>query len=225
MMGAILPIRAFEEQGVPVPNVALTTQASPKERVKRSNGYLFTAAVHGLDYFPDFDRAPFVAAQLRTLYRSLPLELYRRVAESFDLPLGRTETVAEWTLDATLPIPPVGAIALGRSRTVSEIPARILEVRDEFAGYRRTFADFKADLRDARTVRQRGRLARRYQALLAAASGPRPGLITMSEYNTMIERLLGPRGEHRHRRELHRACPADSQVDGQCALDLMENDR
>jgi hypothetical protein len=155
--------------------------ATARTRVHRSNGYLFTAAVHGLDYFPDFDRAPFVAAQLRKLYRSLPLELYRRVAESFDLPLGQADIVAEWTLNATLPIPPVGAIVLSRARSVAEIPERILQVREEFAGYRRTFARFKTDLHRAETVKQRNRLARRYRALLEAASGPRPEHVTMAE--------------------------------------------
>jgi hypothetical protein len=152
-----------------------------RTRVHRSNGYLFTAAVHGMDYFPDFDRAPFVSAQLRKLYRSLPLELYRRVAESFDVPLGQADTVAEWTLDATLPIPPVAAIVLSRARSVAEIPEQILQVREEFAGYRRTFAKFKTELRDVETVKQRNRLARRYGALLEAASGPRPELVTMAE--------------------------------------------
>ena len=160
------------------PSVAGVTA---RTRVHRSNGYLFTAAVQGMDYFPDFDRAPFVAAQLRKLYRSLPVELYRRVAESLDEPLGKAELVSEWTVEASVDIPPLSAVVLAGASSVHDIPNSILKVRDEFARYRHTFARFKTDLRTADTVKRRARLVRHYQHLLKAASGPRPEVITVAE--------------------------------------------
>src|SRR5207245_1662413 len=132
---------------------SLDPQADPQGRILRSSVYLLTATANGMDYFPDFDRAPFVAATVKRLYQSLPMQLYNRVAAALEDGSGDGEQlVSEWTVDITLPIPPVTAVVLKRSRTIDEIPQRLLEVREEFSMYRKHFRSFKTDLRAADTL-------------------------------------------------------------------------
>jgi hypothetical protein len=161
------------------------------QRLLRSNWYLIMATANGLDYFPDFDRVPFVSSVIQQMYRSLPAELYARVADALGASdAGRGTLVSEWTLDAKLPIPPVTALVLERSRTLDELPERLLEVRDEFAGYRRHFRAFKQELQSADTLAERRALERRYQALLQEASGPDNEVASASEVLNFAERAV-----------------------------------
>jgi hypothetical protein len=165
--------------------------SDPRTRTRRSMGYLLIAAAEGLDYFPDFDRAPFVTAFTRQLYRSLPIQLYERVADALGAEFGdRKELIAEWTLSIDIPIPPVTAVVLGRSRSLDEVPDRLLEVRDEFAGFRQHFAAFKGELQAADTLRERRRLKRHYSQLLAAASGPDHELVSATEVLNLAEKAV-----------------------------------
>jgi hypothetical protein len=169
-------------EAVTYPSLVPDSNSSPRERVLRSQAYLALAAIKGLDYYPDFDRAPFVAALIKRQYRSLPLELYKRVAASFDLTIEDRETaIAEWTLNIQIPIPPVVALVLHRSSEVQEIPERLIEVRAEFEGYRRHFRQFKAELLSADTVKDRRKLAARYTALLKQASGDNHEIASLAE--------------------------------------------
>lgn len=161
-----------------------------KQRTYRANGYVIVAAAHGLDYFPDFDRVPFVAGTLRKTYRSLPVQLYEKVAESLDEPLNGGDVVSEWTAMSTVPIPPVSALVLSRAKTLDDVPEQLLRVRDEFARYRRYFADFKAELGNADTIRERRKLRRRYQELLAEASGPNRELVSLTEMLNLTEKVV-----------------------------------
>jgi hypothetical protein len=164
--------------------------ASTQQRLQRSVGYLIVAAANGLDYFPDFDRAPFVRSVLDETYRSLPRQLYQHVADALDEPLGKGELVAEWTLRMQVPIPPASALVLTRARSLEEVPQRLLEVRSEFANYRRYFANFKAQLQAADSVTERRKLERRYQQLLATASGPRPEMVSAQEMLNFSEKVV-----------------------------------
>lgn len=164
--------------------------ASTQQRLQRSVGYLIVAAANGLDYFPDFDRAPFVKSILDRTYHSLPVQLYQHVAEALGEPLGKDELVAEWTLRTQVSIPPASALVLGRSRSLDEVPERLLEVRSEFADYRRYFADFKVNLQGADTIPERKKLRRRYQELLEMASGPRPEIASAEEMLNFAEKAV-----------------------------------
>lgn len=165
--------------------------SDPRTRIRRSVGYLLAAAADGLDYFPDFDRVPFVAAFTRQLYRSLPMQLYERVADALGAQLAdRDELIAEWTLSIDVPIPPVTALVLGRSRSLDEVPDRLLEVRDEFERFREHFAAFKRELHAADTLKERRRLKRRYSELLAAASGPDHELVSATEVLNLAEKAV-----------------------------------
>lgn len=167
---------------------------------RRSNAYLLTAAAHGLDYFPDYDRAPLVAASIRAIYTSLPRQLYENVAAALSELQGgdvfepnvstKRLLVRDWTLETTLPIPPVAAIVLGRCKSRDQIPDKVLEVRNEFEMYRRHFRQFRSELQDAATVKERKRLLTRYKALLAETSGPRPELISISEALNFAEKAV-----------------------------------
>ena len=173
---------------------SLDPGADPTGRVLRSSVYLMTAAANGMDYFPDFDRAPFVSAVVRRLYQSLPMKLYNRVAAALvegspDEGNGE-EIVSEWTTDITLPIPPITALVLKRAGSVEEIPLRLLEVRAEFVAYRKHFRGFKADLRAADTLKERRRLREKYVKLLDAASGPDAELISAGEVVNLAERTI-----------------------------------
>jgi hypothetical protein len=159
------------------------------QRLLRSNWYLIMATANGLDYFPDFDRVPFVSSVIHQMYRSLPAQLYARVAESLGS-AGPQSVVSEWTLDVSLPIPPVTALVLGRSRTRDDLPGSLLEVREEFAGYRRHFRAFKHDLQAAETLAERRRLERRYEELLRAASGPDHDVATATEVLNFAEKAI-----------------------------------
>jgi hypothetical protein len=131
--------------------------SDPRTRIRRSVGYLLVAAADGLDYFPDFDRVPFVAAFTRQLSRSLPMQLYERVADALGAQLAdRDELIAEWTLSMDVPIPPVTALVLGRSRSPDEVPDRLLEVRDEFERFHEHFGAFKRELHAADPSRSGG---------------------------------------------------------------------
>lgn len=145
-----------------------------------------------MDYFPDFDRAPFTAATITSLYQSLPWQVYERVAEALatDATGGKDQFVREWTLNATLPIPPTAALVLQRSRSRDEIPARLLEVRQEFARYRSHFSEFRARLQSADGLKERRRLQHQYQRLLATASGPNHEVVSVSEALNFAEKLI-----------------------------------
>lgn len=123
-------------------------------------------------------------------YRSLPLQLYQRVAEALGESLGKGEFVAEWTLRTQIPIPPASALVLGRARSLDEVPERLLEIRSEFASYRRYFDDFKTNLQDADTITERKKLRRRYQQLLETASGPRPEIVSAQEMLNFAEKAV-----------------------------------
>lgn len=160
------------------------------ERLQRSNGYLILASAHGLDYFPDFERAPFVAGILRQLYRSLPMKVYERVAEALKEPIAGNELVDEWRLDTTLPIPPISALVLSRAAGLADIPDSLLQVRKEFAPYRREFARFKRTLLNAETIRERRRVVSEYQRRLDMASGKGPELISVAEVLNFSEQAI-----------------------------------
>jgi hypothetical protein len=161
-----------------------------KERALRSNGYLVVAAANGLDYFPDYDRMPFVLGTVRALYRSLPIELYQRIAKSLGESLHGTDVIAEWTLDATLPIPPISAIVLHRANTLDEVPEKLLEVRSELTGYRAHFATFKAELHNVEDARSRARLLKKYRALLETASGPNNDVMSVTEMLNLAQNMV-----------------------------------
>ncbi|MFD7730577.1 hypothetical protein ACFV6F_09380 [Kitasatospora phosalacinea] len=160
------------------------------DRAYRSNGYLITAAAHGLDYFPDFERAGFTAGTLRKVYRSLPMKLYERVAASLDEPLTGADVIAEWSAIPTIPIPPVSALVLGRAASPAALPEAILGVRADFARYRRYFADFKVELSEADTIAERSRLRRKYQALLKEASGENHEAVSLSGMLNLTENAV-----------------------------------
>jgi hypothetical protein len=164
--------------------------AAANDYVTRSLGYLVVAAANGLDHFPDHDRAPFVAGFVRRLYRSLPVRLYATVAEALAVPDPET-LVSEWTLDTSLPVPPVTALVLQRARSLDDIPGRILEIRDDFAAYRDRFRRFKAELQASDTLSERRRLVGRYRALLEAASGPDAEVISAMESLNFAAHVVG----------------------------------
>ncbi|WP_410606088.1 hypothetical protein [Amycolatopsis sp. lyj-109] len=169
---------------------ASSRDAPIKDRMYRGNGYLLVAAAHGLDYFPDFDRVPFVAGTLQKTYRSLPRRLYDQVSESLDEPLNGGDLVAEWAAMSTIPIPPISALVLSRASSLDDVPEQLLRVRDEFRRYRRYFGDFKAALRNADTVRERRKLLARYQVLLAEASGPDRETVSLTEMLNLTEKAV-----------------------------------
>jgi hypothetical protein len=177
--------------------VEIATAQEIRDRLLRSNAYLVVAAANGFDYFPDFDRAPMVAAYLASIYRSLPVELYQRVADALEIPNSGDEIVREWSLSINLPIPPVTALVLHRSRTLDEVPDRLLELRNEFASYRKYFREFKQTLQSADTLKKRRMLRKKYERLLAAASGPDAEIVTATEMLNLAEKLTtvasGPR--------------------------------
>ena len=163
----------------------------PRGRALRSILYLIAATANGLDYFADFDRAPFVAAAVDRLYRSLPLELYERVAGTVSAaPLTGQQLVSEWSLDVELPIPPVTALVLHAAEEREEIPYRLMQVREQFAGYRTHFREFKEQLQSAETLEERRRLEQKYRRLLEDASGPNPEIVSATEVLNLAEKTV-----------------------------------
>jgi len=164
----------------------------PVARIWRSNGYLVVAAVNGMDYYPDFDRAPFSAATITSMYRSLPRQVYGRVAEALeaDAAGAKDQLISEWTLNTTVPIPPIAALVLHRSRSRDELPARLLEVRRDFSGYRQHFREFRDKLQSADTLQERRRLQKQYYDLLASASGPGHDVVSVSEMLNFAEKIV-----------------------------------
>jgi hypothetical protein len=161
-----------------------------KDRMYRANGYLIIAAAHGLDYFPDYDRAPFIAGTLQKTYQSLPVQLYDKIAESLEEPLNGSELISEWAAMSTISIPPISALVLSRASSLDAVPEQLLRVRDDFARYRRYFADFKAALRAADTIPERRKLLRKYQALLEEVSGPEREAVSLTEMLNLTENIV-----------------------------------
>lgn len=165
--------------------------SSVLERIVRSIAYLIIASSRGLDYFPDYDRVPFVTAVIDKTYRSLPRKLYTYVADTLGASsLSKDELIDEWTLNQQLPIPPIAALILHRSQSLDEIPQKLLEARNEFAGYRQHFRRFKAELQAADTLKERRLLRRKYENLLRTASGPRPEIISAVETLNFAEQAI-----------------------------------
>ncbi|GIH21697.1 hypothetical protein Aph01nite_00070 [Acrocarpospora phusangensis] len=67
------------------------------------------------------------------------------------------------------------------------VPDRLLEVREEFSRYRRYFAEFKAELQQAESIKRRAELLTRYRRLLELASGPRAEVVTAVEMLNFAE--------------------------------------
>lgn len=169
---------------------SMVDNIATQNRVYRSFGYLVVAASHGMDYFPDADRALFVSAILQRTYRSLPRELYTRIAQAMQGADGEgAETIPELDLQVQLPIPPITALVLDRCQSVTDIGDKLLEVREELAGYRKYFRKFKAELQDVSTMKQRRELQRKYQRLLRTASGPDCELIGAQEMLSFGEKI------------------------------------
>jgi hypothetical protein len=160
------------------------------ERAYRSNGYLIVAAAHGLDYFPDFERGSFTAGTLQKVYRSLPMQLYERVAQSLNESLTGGDVVSEWSAISTIPIPPVAALVFDRATSLADVPDAVLHVRADFARYRRHFANFKAELAAADTIKQRAGLRQKYQMMLAEASGPHRESVSLTEMLNLTEKMV-----------------------------------
>jgi hypothetical protein len=170
---------------------SMAPNRNTKEYIQRSNGYLIVAAASGLDYFPDFDRVPFAASISRALYRSMPVRVYERVAQALDAEFDNgDEFLSEWTLDAQLPIPPITALVLNRASSLEQIPACLLEIREEFAKYRDHFRDFKSAVQSASTLKERRVLQAKFKTLLAAASGPDAEIISTSEILNLAEKSI-----------------------------------
>lgn len=166
-----------------LPDYPSTMNAAPsRARVYRAVGYLLVATTHGLDYFPDADRSPFVGSLLTRTYRSLPQQIYGRVAEAWNASdVDEVDVISEWDMQLQIPIPPITARVLAECRSLSEVGPKLLELRDELAGYRRHFREFKAELQSAGTTRQRRQVQRKYQQLLQLASGPDQELVNVHE--------------------------------------------
>jgi hypothetical protein len=152
----------------------------PRDHILRGIAYVIISSIERMDYFPDAYRSPYVQAFLGTLYRSLSVTLYERVASALEdsISIGDEHI---WPLSIDLPIPPVGALVLGRAKSTKDIPEALLEVRSEFAQYRRYFSDFKEALRTAESFKDRRRLVNRYRRLLAMAAGEKSESVTATE--------------------------------------------
>jgi hypothetical protein len=159
------------------------------ERAYRSNEYLIAAAAHGLDYFPDFERGA-TAGTLQKVYRSLPMQLYERVAHSLNDSLTGGDVVSEWSAISTIPIPPVAALVFDRATSLADVPDALLRVRTDFARYRKYFASFKAELAEADTIKQRTRLRQKYQILLDEASRPHRESVSLTEMLNLTEKVV-----------------------------------
>jgi hypothetical protein len=169
---------------------SIVDSAATQNRVYRSFGYLVVAATHGMDYFPDADRALFVGAILQRMYRSLPRELYTRIAQAMQGADGEeAETIPEWDLQVQLPIPPITALVLDRCQSLADIGEKLLEVREELESYRKYFRKFRAELQDVSTAKQRRKLQRKYEQLLRTASGSDHELIGVQEMLSFGEKI------------------------------------
>jgi hypothetical protein len=163
---------------------------SVRTRIYRSNAYLVLAAMHHLDYFPDFERVPFTAGILRDLYQSLPTQVYERISAALDEPVSVGQLSRQWRLDGTIPIPPITSIVLDRANTLAEVPEILLEVRSEFASFRRDFRLLKTKLETAPTVREHQREVQKQKALLEVASGTQREFVSIGNMLSLGENLV-----------------------------------
>jgi hypothetical protein len=152
----------------------------PRDHILRGNAYVIISSIERMDYFPDAYRSPYVQAFLGTLYRSLPVTLYERVASALEDAISISDK-HEWPLSVDLPIPPVGALVLDKAKCPGEIPGALLEVRKDFAQYRRHFSDFKEALRTAESFKDRRKLVNSYRRLLSMAAGKESESVTATE--------------------------------------------
>ncbi|MEU1465511.1 hypothetical protein ABZ467_33560 [Streptomyces sp. NPDC005727] len=170
---------------------SLVAQGAPsRDRAYRAVGYLLVATAQGLDYFPDADRSPFVGSVLSRLYTSLPRAVYERVAKAWNTE-GDEEAgvIPEWDMQVQVPIPPVAARVLDGCRSLSDLGPQLLELRNEFVGYRRHFREFKSELQNAPTFRQRKEARQKYQQRLEQACGPDKEVISVQEVLNFGEQL------------------------------------
>jgi hypothetical protein len=96
--------------------------------------YVFASEHYGIPYLPSVMARPLGRKFPNYFQPSARAKIYEQLASALR---STVDTVAQEFDDATVFVPPFSALVLSRAATPAEIPAQVLAVRAEYAGFRR----------------------------------------------------------------------------------------
>jgi hypothetical protein len=133
----------------------------------RSVLYWVTAEHYKIAYRPDCFRVEWTKEWMNSWRATLSKQLYQIIAKAFS---GNVQEVMEDEEPQTLLLPPIPAMIIERSSSIHEIPNVLLELRDEFAGFRKSFGELESERRNARSIAQRKKIKKRIKKLFEATA-------------------------------------------------------
>ena len=158
-----------------------------------------------IPWYPDVLRVPLMVALHQNLRSSLTDQIYTLVARAFN-------TTVEDLLSEDLPyeavIPPLGALLLSRCSKREEVIDKLLELRDEFADFRKTFRELEMQRREARSIKElraiRAKTTRLLQAVATKYDNPDQSIMetTLGYAPDVINILANPLDPGRYKSEL-----------------------
>jgi hypothetical protein len=159
--------------------------------VLRDMYYVLAAEAFELPYWPQATRREFASNFPNFLSKGALLQLYTRLAEAFR---STVTDVYDDHKDEVAFIPPFSTLVLQRARDTSEIPAKIVEVRDEYADLRNRLGELDQERAQARTIAGRLKVRKRQRYMLNEVSGAfdRPGVISLEGVVRYVPAVVAP---------------------------------
>lgn len=133
----------------------------------RSAAYVHMANISRIDYYPDSSRVPYIASYLNKMYTSLPKELYQRICNCLELDLKKIDS---YTKSTTYSIPPFTAIVLNEARSLDEIPFTLLDLRSDFASFRKKLSKVDNVLKNPSSIDEKLKALNKKRSLLEQVS-------------------------------------------------------
>jgi hypothetical protein len=159
--------------------------------VLRDMYYVLAAEAFELPYWPQATRRAFTSNFPNFLTKGALLQLYTRLAEAFR---STVTDVYDDHREEVAFIPPFSTIVLQRARDMSEIPAKIVEVRSEYSDLRKRLGELDQERAQARTIAGRLKVRKQQRYLLDEVSGAfdRPGVISLEGVVRFVPAVVAP---------------------------------
>ena len=159
--------------------------------VLRDMYYIAVAEQYGHPYWPQFTRLDFARRFPNYLTRQLRKQLYQRLAKALHT---EAASVAEDLGEAVVYIPPFSTLVFNRCQGPGDLPARVMEVREEYAKLRRQFAVLETERRNAKSIGERLKMRARQQRLLedAAKGFDRQGKLSLGAIVRYVPEVIKP---------------------------------
>jgi hypothetical protein len=159
--------------------------------VLRSMYYIYAAESFMLPYWPQYTRQKFARRFPNYLDTSTRNKLYQILATSFRASVA--DLFDDQHEHVTL-IPPFSTIVFDASRSVEDIPNKLLQVREQFASLRQRMSSLEAERKSARTLKDRRRVLNEIRRLCESAAKrfKQPSTIKLETVLRFVPELTKP---------------------------------